>query len=501
AKDSEGFRTVAALERDGSQIEHPEYILADYQLNPDHLAELWYQNGSRLQEDAPGNRKVLFYSTDLGEGKRAILVLEAVGGNLFEGGIAGLKALLKPVLSQLRQLHRLESQEQRLQQLTRELQELSARLASLDPELQNHESVNPEPMDTPHESFTQQESNEVTHYHQIMTRSPKLREIFEVIDRIKNTDLSTLIVGETGTGKELFARAIHFGSNRAKYPLEVVACGSIPLNLLESELFGYRKGAFSGADEARQGIFERASGGTVFLDEVADMPPEMQQKILRVLQEKEIRPIGAAEPVSVNVRVISSTQHDLDDLVRKNRFRADLSYRLNGMVIRVPPLRERREDIPVLLDYFLAEKCEEEDVVKSFRESAYRELCQHTWPGNVQELRNLVTRIFLASSGKHISRKDVLPLIHREPGNLFFAEDLYQDGDRIVLQVPSREGFNDIIAECEKLILVTALRRNRGNKSRVTQQLGIPRQTLYNKIEKHGIEMEDYLEDGGSAGG
>ncbi|MFQ5654291.1 MAG: sigma 54-interacting transcriptional regulator, partial [Planctomycetota bacterium] len=277
-------------------------------------------------------------------------------------------------------------------------------------------------------------------------------------------------------------------------PFEVIPCGSLSQNLLESELFGYRKGSFSGADEDRKGIFERANGGTVFLDEVADMTMEMQQKLLRVLQEQMVRPIGAETPVRVDVRVISSSQRELSALVDSRGFREDLFYRLNGFTLEVPPLRERREDIPLLIDHFLAEACDENDLKKRFSESALRELYQYSWPGNVQELCNVITRSILSSPRKIISRKVVLPLLSRGTGNLFYGEDLFQDGDHLHLRIPTCEGFNEIITECERLILVTALKRHRGNKSRVTQQLGIPRQTLYNKLEKFAVGEEEYLE-------
>ncbi len=333
---------------------------------------------------------------------------------------------------------------------------------------------------------------EVIYYQNMVSRSAKMAELFDQIDRVRNNKLSTIITGDTGTGKELVARAIHFAGNRANAPFEVVACGSVPNTLLESELFGHRKGAFSGAENDQVGVFERGSGGTVFLDEIADMSMEMQQKILRVLQEERVRPVGATESLPIDVRIVSSSRHDVMELVQAGKFREDLYYRLNVMTLEVPPLRDRREDIPLLIDHFLCNLNDEEDTQKRVADSAMRELLQYGWPGNVQELRNVLTRAFLSTTGRTISKKCVAPLLNREVTNSFMSDDLCQEGERLHMRIPLRQGFNEIVAECEKLIIIHALKANRGNKSRVTQQLGIPRQTLYNKLEKYGITEEDY---------
>ncbi|MCA8959825.1 MAG: sigma-54-dependent Fis family transcriptional regulator [Planctomycetes bacterium] len=339
-------------------------------------------------------------------------------------------------------------------------------------------------------------TGQVTYYQGMVSRSPRMVELFEQIDRVKDNTLSTIVTGETGSGKELVARAIHFAGNRRTAPFEVISCGSIPNTLLESELFGHAKGAFSGAESDHVGVFQRAEGGTVFLDEIGDMSPEMQQKILRVLQEQRVRPVGATESIAIDNRIISSSRHDLLELVASGRFREDLYYRLNVMTLEVPPLRERREDIPLLIDHFLCDLNDDAEASdqKRLADGAARELLQYSWPGNVRELRNVLTRAFLSSAGRSISKKIVLPLLSQEVVSSFSSERLFQEGESLHLRVPLRQGFNEIIAECEKLIILHSLRSHRGNKSRVTQQLGIPRQTLYNKLEKYGITEGDYAE-------
>lgn len=476
---------VQALTSGGEIIDHP-----DYHLDRHYLREIGRLDGARAlpsPEEGVG-RSLLSCSLALDSGARGIVLLEGPpGGRSFDDLTTGqIEEEMAEVSAVLHLLHRLSTREQELDRLRDRTLELGKQLDYRELDLG---SVQPT---TDEANF---QHDDVAHYQEIVTRSAKMKELFAVIERIKNADINALITGETGTGKELIARAIHFGSKRAGRPFEAVACGSLAVNLIESELFGYRKGAFSGAEADKKGVFERAQGGTVFLDEVADMPTEMQQKILRVLQERVIRPVGATEEIAVDVRVISSTQRDLMDLVKKQQFREDLYYRLNVIALEVPPLRDRREDIVLLLDHFLRERIEEEEVTRRFSESAARELYQYAWPGNIQELKNLVTRAFLSSSKKIISRRVVMPLLANQAGNLFYGKEIYQEGEHLHLSIPCREGFNEIIAECEKLILLTALRRNRGNKSRVTQQLGIPRQTLYNKLEKYGILEEDYMTD------
>ncbi|MCI0652228.1 MAG: sigma-54 dependent transcriptional regulator [Planctomycetes bacterium] len=481
---------VAAVERGGAPLQNP-----DYNLDHHYLREVGAVEGARLLAgiDEGAAHSLLTCAFPLFARTRGLVVLEAPPHKdaFPPDSPRVLEQLIRSVSLDLRWMHEIHSQRARIDELTNQLDETAKLLESREHELGGVRSVLEEERAKPAEATT---------YHEIVTRSALMHEIFSVIERIKDTDLSTLIIGETGTGKELIARAIHFGGKRARQPFEAIACGTLATSLLESELFGYRRGAFSGAESDRKGVFERASGGTVFLDEVSDMPPEMQQKILRVLQEKTIRPIGAERTIPVDVRIIASSQHDLAEWVEQGRFREDLYYRLNVIALEVPPLRDRREDLPLLIAQFLAERAEEEEVTKRFSESALRELYQYSWPGNIQELRNVVTRAFIVSSRRVISRRIVLPLLKNQTGNLFAGDGLVQDGDHITLSIPYSEGFNNLINECERLILLSALRRNRGNKSRVTQQLRIPRQTLYNKLEKYGIVESDYADTGATGG-
>ncbi|MGE3164514.1 MAG: sigma 54-interacting transcriptional regulator [Planctomycetota bacterium] len=484
ADDSESKLEVMGALGPAGPIENP-----DYHLDHHYLREMGSVDGARLLDRADGDigRPLLSCSFPLGAGLRGVLALEgAVGdaGCFQDDACPRVRSLIREALPFLQLHYRVAVSE-------RGFRQQQARCEELEQELRFREQE----VALPRMTGTASDGRplgEPTTYHGIVTRAPVLLDLFATIERVKDADISVLITGETGTGKELVARAIHYGGRRASHRFEVVACGSVAINLLESELFGHRKGAFSGADSDKQGVFERANGGTVFLDEVADMPVEMQQKILRVLQERVIRPVGGSENIAVDVRIISSTQRDLLDLVQKQQFRDDLYYRLAVLTVPVPALRERREDIPLLLDHFLRERIQEDEVSRRFSESALRELYQYSWPGNVQELRNLVFRAYVASDKKVISRRVVQPLLANQAGSLFYGKDLYQEGDRLHLAIPSRDGFNEIITECERLILLTALRRNSGNKSRVTQQLKIPRQTLYNKLEKHGIVEDDY---------
>ncbi len=335
---------------------------------------------------------------------------------------------------------------------------------------------------------------EIEIYFGIKTRSAQLKRVFAEIEKVKNTELSIVLVGETGTGKELFARAIHQASPRAEAPFEVLNCGSVPSTLIESELFGHKRGAFSGAEKDYAGVFERAHTGTLVLDEVADMPLEMQQKILRVLQEHTVRPLGSVKQVSVDTRIVATTRHDLEAMVREDKFREDLYYRLNVCQIDIPPLRERAEDLPLLIEHFLAALAEEHGNSKRLAPGAISELLRYSWPGNVQELKNVLSRAFVTTSSRTIAKRAVVPLLRKEVALSDSSKFLQKDGE-LHIRVPSATGFNDIISEVEKLVITEALRRHRGNKLRVTQELGIPRQTLYNKLHKYKIKPEAYLEE------
>ncbi len=329
-------------------------------------------------------------------------------------------------------------------------------------------------------------------YHGIIGSDEKLRKVFGIIEKVKDSGLNVCIFGESGSGKELVARAIHQASCRSEHAFISENCGAISETLLESELFGHVKGSFTGADDDRKGLFELADKGTLFLDEIGDMSESMQRKLLRSLQEGVIRPIGSKKSIKVDVRVLGASNRDLKHLVQRGEFRADLFYRLNVITIHVPPLRERRGDVPSLVREFTRQVEESVGVRKRFSDSALKALVEYGWPGNVRELNNVVRRSLLTSTRKVIVRKDVMPfLAGGSHGSACLGENLERDDDRLLLRIPVRRTFNEIIDECERLVLTNALKENGWNKSRVTKALGIPRQSLYNKIAKFELMKPD----------
>ncbi|HEX2486134.1 MAG TPA: sigma-54 dependent transcriptional regulator, partial [Myxococcota bacterium] len=289
--------------------------------------------------------------------------------------------------------------------------------------------------------------------------------------------------GESGTGKELFARALHYNSRRADRLLVTVNCGAIPEELLESELFGHVRGAFTNAVSHREGRFTLAHGGTIFLDEIGDMSPNLQVKLLRVLQERTFEPVGASRSVSVDVRVVAATNQNLTEAIRDKRFREDLYYRLNVIPIEVPPLRERREDVPLLLQHFLdLQNAAKGRGVKGFSDDAVARLCGHDWPGNVRELENLVERLVILRGEGEITAADLPPPF---------------GGGRVTSRpelppLPS-EGipFNDMIDDYETQLILWALEQTHWNKQRAATLLGLNRTTLLEKIKKKGLRAED----------
>ena len=327
---------------------------------------------------------------------------------------------------------------------------------------------------------------------EVASADPRMCEVLSQLERLQDSDLSVLIFGETGTGKSVLARTLHQGTAREGHPFEVVSCGALAPTLVEGELFGWRKGAFSGADSDRAGVFERAAGGVVFLDEVGDLPMSIQQKLLRVLQEGVLRPVGGSELIQVDVRVVASTCHDLVEMVRAGKFREDLFYRLAGFTIEVPPLRQRTEDIPQLIQQFLSDATGSDGPVRKLSSSAMAEMVTYPWPGNIQQLRNVINQVVLSSESRTIPRKMVEEYLEELSDERLQGEKVQSTVEELVLRIPATEGFNDIIAEVERLVILTALRRNRGNKSRVTKQLKIPRQTLYNKLDRYGIDESEY---------
>ena len=326
-------------------------------------------------------------------------------------------------------------------------------------------------------------------FYGIIGRDEKMLKIFEIIEKVKDSDLNVCICGESGTGKELVARAIHHSGKRAKHDFVSENCGAISETLLESELFGHLKGSFTGADEDREGLFAIADKGTLFLDEVSDMSQNMQRKLLRTLQEGVVRPIGGRTSIKIDSRVVCASNTDLQHLVERGEFRADLFYRLNVITIDVPPLRQRRGDIPLLIDRFLARLSQEEGIDKRFSASARKALVEYGWPGNVRELWNVLRRVLLTCEEKEIVRKHVASFLSGPtPGASCLGEGIEKDADHLLLRIPQCESFNEIIEQCERLVLFNALTECGWNKSRVTRALGIPRQSLYNKITRYDLK-------------
>lgn len=291
-------------------------------------------------------------------------------------------------------------------------------------------------------------------------------EVYKIVARVAQTDTTVLIQGETGTGKELVARMIHNNSPRVQMPFVPVDCASVTASLLESELFGALRGAYTGADRDRVGAFEAANNGTVFLDEIGDIDANFQLRLLRFLQEREVRPVGAAKPKRVDVRVVAATNRDLAKMVEEKKFREDLFYRLNVVNIKLPPLRERRIDIPLLAHHFLRKSNERYRLDAKLTESGLRTLQEYQWPGNVRQLQHLVERLTILAPEYRIDEEAVRDAIE---------------------SVTSREAVNETLAETEAEQIRRVLAACGGNKSRAAKVLGIERKTLYRKLEKMGI--------------
>jgi transcriptional regulator with GAF, ATPase, and Fis domain len=320
-------------------------------------------------------------------------------------------------------------------------------------------------------------------YRGIIGQSRRMRELFRLLDKFVDADDPVLILGESGTGKELVARAIHRLGRRGSGPFVSENCAAMPEALLESELFGWAKGAFTGADKARKGLLVTASGGVLFLDEVGDMHIDLQKKLLRVLQENEVRPLGSQEVIPIDVRLVTATNKNLEELVREGEFREDLFYRLNVLPVHLPPLRERREDIPLLVDRFLADVAREQGRPRTrVSPDAMAALSRHRWPGNVRELQNEIRRAAILADG--VILESHLSASVREPA----GEDVDADDS----SVPAERGTTlpDMVRDLEVREIRKALRLSGGNKSRTAEMLGVSRFALQRKLEKYGIGDE-----------
>ena len=311
-------------------------------------------------------------------------------------------------------------------------------------------------------------------------RSPRMIEIFDLIDKVADCDSTILINGETGTGKGLVARAIHNRSRRRSKPFISINCGAIPENLLESELFGHLKGAFTGATASKPGKFELADGGTVFLDEIGDMSPDLQVKVLKVLEEGEFEPVGGAKTIKVDVRVIAATHRDLSEEVQKGHFREDLFYRLYVIPMVLPSLRERSQDIPLLAAYFLQESNRKNHRdVKGLSEDALSALMGHSWPGNVRELKNLIERLVVLKGNGHIARRDLPPELRN--GN--------RAAEAPVMVRITEEGIclTSAVTEFERSLILQSLEKTQWVKNKAAKLLHLNRTTLVEKIKRHQL--------------
>ncbi len=314
---------------------------------------------------------------------------------------------------------------------------------------------------------------------EIVSQDEKMKEVFDIIQKVAYTTTTVLIVGESGTGKELVARAIHRAGPRREKPFVAINCASIPAELMESELFGYEKGAFTGAYAQTIGKFEYADGGTLFLDEISTLKPELQAKLLRVIEEKRIQRIGSARPIPVDVRIIAATNMDLKKMVEEGKFRQDLYFRLNVLPIQLPPLRERKDDIPLLLDYFVKKFNEKyRRKVKGFSPEAVEALKQYQWPGNVRELENLVERLVVLSDGeKTITLSDL-------PVEVLVGKDELEE-------IPVAElGLIKAREEFERRLISKVLELTGGNQSETARILKIHRNTLLQKMEQLGLKKK-----------
>ena len=310
----------------------------------------------------------------------------------------------------------------------------------------------------------------------IIGTSAGMQDVLRMISRLKDTRTAVLIFGESGTGKELVARAIHFRGALAQEPFVAVDCGALVPTLMESELFGYEKGAFTGATRSKSGLFQAANGGTLFLDEIGELPLEMQTKLLRVLQEKEVRPVGSNDKVNVDVRVIAATNRDLESAYREGTFRKDLYFRLNVVTVHLPPLRERRSDIPMLVHHFLNRYAPTTHL--QVTPAAMKSLLQYDWPGNVRELENCIARGVTLGAQAVIDVQDLPPSIRAE-----------QPTGQAMTPQDAASLSTTALAEMEKMTILRVFEQANGDKALAGKMLGISRATLYRKLKRYNIPL------------
>lgn len=316
----------------------------------------------------------------------------------------------------------------------------------------------------------------------IIGRSTAMRKIFRMVEKVAGSNTTIMLNGETGTGKGLIARAIHKASGRSEQPFVQINCGATPEGLLESEFFGYRRGAFTGATADKAGKFEIAQGGTIFLDEIGDMSADLQVKVLRVLEEGEFERVGGNETIKTDARIIAATHRDLEEEVQKGNFREDLFYRLFVIPIMLPTLKERKTDIPYLISYFIEQFAPQNDPsAAKFSEDAMKILVNYSWPGNVRELKNLIERLVVLHEGEQILPEDLPEKIQAESSRTAQGNKDSNDGGI---------SFNTAVSEFEKALIISALDKTNWVKNRAAQLLKIKRTTLVEKIKRYNLEKD-----------
>ncbi len=317
---------------------------------------------------------------------------------------------------------------------------------------------------------------------EIIGKSEKIREIYEVISKVSNTDVTVLLHGESGTGKELVARAIHYNSPRKDKPFVEMSCSAIPETLLESELFGYEKGAFTGASDKKLGKFEIANRGTLFLDEVGDMSLFTQAKVLRVLQEKRFERVGGTKPISVDVRIIAATNKNLMKMAKNGEFREDLYYRLNVVPIFLPPLRERREDIPLLFEHFVRRFNKRFNrKIRDVSVDAMELLMNYRWPGNIRELENVLQKAIILEEQETLTKRYLPDSIQS------VDKDIRIDLDSENIPISLHKAVEKVVENVEKRVILNALDKSGGNKTKAAEAIKISRKSLHNKMRKYSL--------------
>jgi DNA-binding NtrC family response regulator len=320
------------------------------------------------------------------------------------------------------------------------------------------------------------------HYKNIVGTSQAIKKIYDLIEKVSDTDGTVLITGASGTGKELIARSIHYNSQRSDKPLVVINCGAVPEALLESELFGHEKGAFTGAYKKRIGRFEMANGGTVFLDEIGEMSPALQIKLLRVLQEQQFERVGGTKTLHVDLRFIAATNKNLTTAINMEKFREDLYYRLNVIPIKVPSLKQRRSDIPLLIDYFLKKFQKIKDKkITGFSQTAMDSMWAYEWPGNVRELENVLKRLTILCEGPVVNIDDL-------PENIRDVSGASRPDEEVI--IGDELNLNEAVQDYEKRIILEALEKTNWVKSKAAKLLNINRTTLVAKIKKQNIDID-----------